>query len=155
MLEVLGISLIPVIASAGVLALAIGFGAQSVVEDLLRGVCMLAEDQFGGGDRIDTGSVNGYVERVTLRTTVIKDPHGTLWHVPNSQIDWVTNEAQKTSRATIEIGVPYTVDLEEVMAVLKRATDADAADLTGPTSSPSRPRSQESRSSPRTRSTSG
>ncbi len=123
MLEVFGISLIPVIASAGVLSLAIGFGAQSVVEDLLRGVFMLAEDQFGVGDRVDIGSVNGYVERVTLRTTVIRDTTGTLWHVPNSQIDWVANEAQKSSRATIEIGVSYTVDLEEATNVLQLAAD--------------------------------
>ncbi len=123
MLEVFGISLIPVIASAGVLSLAIGFGAQSVVEDLLRGVFMLAEDQFGVGDRVDIGSVNGYVERVTLRTTVIRDTTGTLWHVPNSQIDWVANEAQKSSRATIEIGVSYTVDLEEATNVLQLAAE--------------------------------
>ena len=58
------------------LGLAIGFGAQSVVEDLLRGIFMLVEDQFGVGDRIDVGTVNGYVERVTLRTTVIRDAGG-------------------------------------------------------------------------------
>jgi small conductance mechanosensitive channel len=128
MLDVFGVSLIPVIASAGVLGLAIGFGAQSVVEDLLRGVFMLAEDQFGVGDRIDVGSVNGYVERVTLRTTVIRDTTGTLWHVPNSQIDWVANEAQQSSRATIEIGVSYTADLDEATEVLLRAAQAAAAD---------------------------
>jgi small-conductance mechanosensitive channel len=127
MLEVVGISVIPVIAGAGVLGLAIGFGAQSVVEDLLRGLFMLAEDQFGVGDRIDVGSVNGYVERVTLRTVVIRDSEGTLWHVPNSEINWVANEAQKSSRATIEIGVSYTVDLDEAMTVLQRAAE-DAAD---------------------------
>lgn len=125
-LSVLGISIVPVIASAGVLGLAIGFGAQSVVEDLLRGVFMLVEDQFGVGDRIDVGVVNGHVERVTLRTTVIRDSTGTLWHVPNSEIDRVANEAQKNSRATIDIGVSYLADLDEAMAVLERAAD-DAA----------------------------
>jgi small conductance mechanosensitive channel len=128
MLEVLGVSLIPVIASAGVLGLAIGFGAQSVVEDLLRGLFMLAEDQFGVGDRIDVGSVNGYVVRVTLRTTVIRDSTGTLWHVPNSEIDWVANEAQKSSRATIDIGVSYTADLDEATDVLLRAARDTAED---------------------------
>jgi small conductance mechanosensitive channel len=127
-LEVLGISVIPVIASAGVLGLAIGFGAQSVVEDLLRGLFMLAEDQFGVGDRIDVGSVNGVVERVTLRTVVIRDGEGTLWHVPNSEIDRVANEAQQSSRATVEIGVSYTVDLDDAMTVLQRAADGVAAD---------------------------
>jgi small conductance mechanosensitive channel len=128
MLEVFGLSLVPVIASAGVLAIAIGFGAQSLVEDLLRGVFMLAEDQFGVGDRISVGPVNGYVERVTLRTTVIRDTQGTLWHVPNSEIDWVANEAQETSRATIEIGVSYTADLNAAMEVLLRAAEEAAAD---------------------------
>jgi small-conductance mechanosensitive channel len=128
MLDVFGLSVIPVIASAGVLAIAIGFGAQSVVEDLLRGVFMLAEDQFGVGDRISVRQVNGYVERVTLRTTVIRDTQGTLWHVPNSEIDWVANEAQETSRATIEIGVSYTADLDEAMDVLLQAAEAVAAD---------------------------
>mgnify|MGYP001553768491 CR=1 FL=1 len=128
MFEVFGISMIPIIASAGVLAIAIGFGAQSVVEDLLRGVFMLAEDQFGVGDRISAGPVNGYVERVTLRTTVIRDTQGTLWHVPNSQIDWVANEAQETSRATIEIGVSYNADLEQATEVLLRAAQDAAED---------------------------
>jgi len=128
MLEAVGVSVIAIIASAGVIGLAVGFGAQSVVEDLLRGVFMLAEDQFGVGDRISVGSVNGYVERVTLRTTVIRDSQGTLWHVPNSQIDWVANEAQKTSRATIEFGVSYTADLDDAMEVLLRAAEEAAAD---------------------------
>jgi small-conductance mechanosensitive channel len=128
MLEAVGVSVIAIIASAGVIGLAVGFGAQSVVEDLLRGVFMLAEDQFGVGDRISVGSVNGYVERVTLRTTVIRDSQGTLWHVPNSQIDWVANEAQETSRATIEFGVPYTADLDDAMEVLLRAAEEAAAD---------------------------
>ena len=128
MLDVVGISVIPVIASAGVLGLAIGFGAQSVVEDLLRGVFMLAEDQFGVGDRIDVGAVNGYVERVTLRTTVIRDTQGTLWHIPNSEIDWVANEAQESSRATIEIGVSYTADLDFATEVLLQAAEQAAAD---------------------------
>jgi small-conductance mechanosensitive channel len=128
MFEAFGISMIPIIASAGVLAIAIGFGAQSVIEDLLRGVFMLAEDQFGVGDRVNVGPVNGYVERVTLRTTVIRDTQGTLWHVPNSEIDWVANEAQETSRATIEIGVSYSADLDEAMQVLLRAAEDAAAD---------------------------
>jgi small-conductance mechanosensitive channel len=128
MLEAFGVSLIPVIASAGVLAIAIGFGAQSVVEDVLRGLFMLAEDQFAVGDRVSVGAVNGYVERVTLRTTVIRDTQGTLWHVPNSEIDWVANEAQESSRATIEIGVAYTADLEAATEALQDAADAAADD---------------------------
>ena len=127
MLEAIGLGVISVIAGAGVLSLAIGFGAQSLVEDLLRGVFMLAEDQFSVDDRIDVGHVNGYVERVTLRTVVIRDSQGTLWHVPNSEIARVANEAQMRSRATVEIAVPNTADLDAAMAVLHGAAE-DVAD---------------------------
>jgi small-conductance mechanosensitive channel len=125
--ETFGISLIPVIASAGILSLAIGFGAQSIVEDLLRGIFMLIEDQFGVGDRIDVGLVNGTVERVTLRTVVIRDPDGTLWHVPNSEIQRVANESQIRSRATLDLGVAYSSDLDEAIAVLERTANELAA----------------------------
>jgi small conductance mechanosensitive channel len=117
----LGIEVLPVIAGAGVLSLAIGFGAQSIVEDLLRGVFMLAEDQFGVGDRIDVGDVNGYVERVTLRTTVIRDPNGVLWHVPNSEINYVANEYQDSNRAVVEISIPYGSDMRRGMELLQEA----------------------------------
>ncbi len=127
-LELLGIGVVAVIASAGVVGLAVGFGAQSVVEDLLRGLFMLAEDQFGVGDRIDVGAVNGYVERVTLRTTVVRDPQGTIWHIPNSEISWVANENQTHSRATILIGVTYGVDLDRAISVLTDAAQAAADD---------------------------
>lgn len=129
-LEVLGISAVAAVASAGVLALAIGFGAQSVVADLFAGVFMVAEDQFGVGDRVDAGPVNGYVERLTLRTTVIRDSDGKLWHVPNSQIEYVANETQSWSRAVVIIGVSYSTNLRRAVDVLDRAARdlADSAD---------------------------
>jgi small-conductance mechanosensitive channel len=122
-LEVLGLSIIPILVSAGVLGLAIGFGAQSVVEDMLRGVFMLSEDQLGVGDRIDVGFVNGYVERVTLRTVVIRDADGTTWHVPNSEIARVANENQLNARASVEIGVSYVTDLDRAITVLGDALE--------------------------------
>jgi small conductance mechanosensitive channel len=127
-LAALGINIVPIIASAGILGLAIGFGAQSVVEDFLRGIFMLGEDQFGVGDRVDVGSVNGYVERVTLRTTVIRDPDGTLWHVPNSEINYVANEYQQSSRAVVEISIPYGSDMRGAMQVLQDAAETACAD---------------------------
>ena len=128
-LAMLGIAVVPAIASAGVLAIAIGFGAQSIVEDLLRGVFMLAEDQFGVGDRVDVGTVNGYVERVTLRTTVIRDPDGVLWHMPNSEINYVANEFQESNRAVVEIAIPYGSDMRGAMEILKHAADLACSDL--------------------------
>ena len=128
MLDLVGISIVPIIASAGILGLAIGFGAQSVVEDFLRGLFMLGEDQFGVGDRVDVGSVNGYIERVTLRTTIIKDPNGTLWHIPNSEINYVANETQESSRAVVEVNMAYESDIGRAMEVLAAAAEAACAE---------------------------
>jgi small conductance mechanosensitive channel len=127
-LEAIGINATSAIASAGVISIAVGFGAQSVVEDFFRGIFMLAEDQFGVGDRIDVGVVNGTVERMTLRSTVIRDPIGTLWHVPNSEIDFVANETQKSSRATVLIGVSYGVEIDKAIEVLEAGAEAAADD---------------------------
>lgn len=127
-LATLGIDVVPAIASAGVLAIAVGFGAQSIVEDFLRGIFMLSEDQFGIGDRIDVGTVNGYVERVTLRTTVIRDSDGVLWYMPNSEINYVANEFQKSSRAVVEIAIPYGSDMRNAMEVLGHAAEQACAD---------------------------
>lgn len=126
-LERLGIDALTAIASAGVLALAIGFGAQSVVADLFAGLFMLAEDQVGVGDRVDVNMVNGYVERMTLRTTVIRDPNGKVWHIPNSQIDYVANETQSWARATVVLTVAFDEDARRAGEVLLDA----AEDLAG------------------------
>ncbi|MDX2381001.1 MAG: mechanosensitive ion channel family protein [Acidimicrobiia bacterium] len=123
-LELLGIDIATAIMSAGVLAIAIGFGAQSVVADLFAGVFMLAEDQFSVGDRIDTGTVNGYVRRITLRTTVIRDSNGKVWHIPNSKIDFIANETQSWSRAVVIMGVSYSTDLDDAVRVLDEAATA-------------------------------
>jgi len=128
MLDLIGISIVPLIASAGIVGLAIGFGAQSVVEDFLRGIFMLGEDQFGVGDRVDVGAVNGYVERVTLRTTIVKDPNGTLWHIPNSEINYVANETQESSRAVVEVSLAYDTDIDQAMEALGGAARAACSD---------------------------
>ena len=120
-LETIGFGVVTLIAGAGVAGLAIAFGAQSVVEDVLKGIFMIIEDQFGVGDRIDVGSVEGYVERVTLRTTVLRAPDGRVWHIPNSEIARVANETQNWSQAVIDIGVSYSADLRQATAVLEQA----------------------------------
>ena len=120
-LEVIGFGVITAITSAGVLGLAIAFGAQSVVEDVFKGIFMIIEDQFGVGDRIDVGSTEGFVERVTLRTTVVRDPDGRLWYIPNSEIHGVRNETQSWSRARLEMGVSYDTDLRQASDVIQTA----------------------------------
>ncbi|MGI9612142.1 MAG: mechanosensitive ion channel family protein [Acidimicrobiales bacterium] len=120
-LDVVGVSVVPVLASAGVAGLAIGFGAQRLVEDIITGLFMLIEDQFGVGDRIDVDLVDGTVENLTLRSTVIRDADGTLWHVPNSEIRRVANESQLWSRAVVDIGVAYGTETGRAMDLLVEA----------------------------------
>ena len=99
MLGQLDIDLAPLIAGAGIGGLALGFGAQSIVKDFLSGLFMLIEDQYGVGDIVDVGSASGTVEKVSLRSTTIRDVKGTVWHVPNGVISRVGNSSQLWSRA--------------------------------------------------------
>ena len=85
----------PLLAGAGVAGVALGFGAQSLVKDFLSGTFMLIEDQFGVGDIIDAGEASGVVEALTLRTTRLRDQEGTVWHIPNGQIQRVGNKSQQ------------------------------------------------------------
>ena len=120
-LQILGVSVVPLVASAGFAGIALGFGAQRLVEDVITGLFMLVEDQFGVGDRIDAGMVNGTVEALTIRSTVVRDPDGMLWHLPNSEIRRVANESQHWARAKVDIGVSYNAPLAEAMDVLHTA----------------------------------
>lgn len=117
------VNLGPLIAGAGILGVAIGFGAQSVVRDLLTGIFMLIEDQYGVGDVINTGEATGTVESVGLRTTRVRDIEGTLWHVPNGVISRVGNLTQGWSRTVLDIDVSYDTNLDEAMELIKRVAD--------------------------------
>ena len=101
----LDIDLGPLIAGAGIGGIALGFGAQSIVKDFLSGLFMLIEDQYGVGDVIDLGYATGTVEKVSLRSTTIRDVKGTVWHVPNGEISRVGNYSQLWSRALLDIEV--------------------------------------------------
>lgn len=114
----LGINLAPLIAGAGIVGVALGFGAQSLVEDFISGIFMVAEDQYGVGDIVDLGEAVGTVERVTLRTTVLRDIYGTVWHVPNGQIDRVGNKSQLWAIALVDVGVGYNTDVDAACEVL-------------------------------------
>ncbi len=118
-----GVDLGPLIASAGIVGVAIGFGAQSLVRDFLSGIFMLVEDQFGVGDIVDVGEAAGVVEEVKLRTTKIRDVNGTLWHIPNGEIRRVANKSQEWARAVLDIEVSYDTDLGHASEVIKRVAD--------------------------------
>jgi small-conductance mechanosensitive channel len=117
-LSEVGVNIAPIIASAGIIGIALGFGAQSLVKDFLSGVFMIFEDQYGVGDVVDLGEAIGTVEAVTLRITRLRDINGTVWYVPNGEIVRVGNMSQNWSRAVIDVSVGYGEDLSRVKRVL-------------------------------------
>jgi small conductance mechanosensitive channel len=128
-LEVLGISLGPLLATAGIVGVALGFGTQTMVRDFISGFFIVAEDQFGVGDTIDVGGgAKGVVERITLRATHIRDPEGTMWHVANGQIVKVANKSQEWARALIDVVLPYDVDISAVSDVMQEVADTIQSD---------------------------
>ena len=115
----LGISIAPILATAGVAGIAIGFGAQSLVRDYFTGFFLLLDDQVRQGDVIEIGGVGGLVEEVTLRYVRLRDFSGHVHYVPNSEIKIVTNRTRDFAHAVIEIGVGYRVDPEAALAVMR------------------------------------
>ncbi len=114
-----GINLGPLIAGAGIAGLAIGFGAQTLVRDFLAGIFIIIEDQYGVGDVVDIGPATGTIERVTLRTTRLRDVEGVLWVVPNGEIQRVGNKSQLWARAILDVGVGYSTDLDRAVSVIE------------------------------------
>lgn len=123
----LGVQIGPLIAGAGIVGVALGFGAQSLVKDFLSGMFILLEDQYGVGDVVDLGEgstpVSGVVESVTLRVTRLRDVMGTVWYVPNGEIRAVGNKSHQWARSLIDIGVAYETDVDHASAVIKRVAD--------------------------------
>ncbi|MGZ4464247.1 MAG: mechanosensitive ion channel family protein [Nocardioides sp.] len=118
MLSELGVNIAPIIASAGIIGLALGFGAQSLVKDFLSGIFMIFEDQYGVGDVVDVGEASGVIEAVSLRVTRLRDLNGTVWYVPNGEILRVGNMSQNWSRAVVDIAVGFGEDLARVQRIL-------------------------------------
>jgi small-conductance mechanosensitive channel len=116
----LGLDLGPLIAGAGIVGIALGFGAQNLVRDFISGIFMLVEDQYGVGDLIDAGPASGTVEAVSLRTTRLRDDDGVVWHIPNGAIDRVGNKSQKWSRALLDVDVAYDTDVDHAGEVIKQ-----------------------------------
>lgn len=125
-----GLNIGPLLAGAGILGVALGFGAQDLVKDILSGLFMVAEDQYGVGDVIDVGEAIGVVEGLGLRTTRVRDVTGTLWHVPNGEIRRVGNMSQEWSRALLDIGVAYDTDVDAAAEVIKGVADTMAQEET-------------------------
>lgn len=118
-LKELGIDIGPILAAAGIAGLAIGFGAQSLVKDVISGFFILLEDQIRVGDVVKISEKGGLVEKVGLRTTVLRDLHGNVHYVPNGSIAVVTNMTKEYSRYVFDIGVAYREDVDEVIEVIR------------------------------------
>jgi small conductance mechanosensitive channel len=114
----LGVNITPLLASAGVVGVALGFGAQTLVKDYLSGFFMIVEDQYGVGDLVDVGPVVGTVEEVALRVTRIRDLTGVVWYVRNGEILRVANQSQGWTMAAATIPVSYNADLEQIRQVV-------------------------------------
>jgi small conductance mechanosensitive channel len=124
----LGLDLTPFLASASIIGVAVAFGAQNLVKDVLTGMFMLLEDQYGVGDVVDVGSAKGTVEAMTLRTTRLRDVNGVVWYVPNGEIKRVGNESQNWARVVLDVPVEYDADLDKVRTLLAETAGAMAID---------------------------
>lgn len=125
-LPLLGIDIGPLLASAGVIGVALGFGAQTMVKDYLSGLFLIAEDQFGVGDIVDVGPVIGTVEDVQLRYTRLRDLSGVVWYVRNGEILRVANRSQGWTLAIVDIPIAYDENIDRVREIVEAvATDMD------------------------------
>jgi moderate conductance mechanosensitive channel len=119
----LGMPLAPLLTSAGIGGIALGFGAQSLVKDFLSGIMMIIEDQYGVGDVIDTGEATGTVEEVTLRVTRLRDASGVVWFIRNGEIIRIGNKSQGWAVATVDLQVSYAEDPRRVLPILQEVVD--------------------------------
>lgn len=125
-LPLLGINVAPLLASAGVIGVALGFGAQTLVKDYLSGIFLIIEDQFGVGDVVDVGEAIGTVEEVALRYTRLRDMSGVVWYVRNGEILRVANRSQGWTLAIVDIPIAYNENLDRVREIVELvAVDMD------------------------------
>lgn len=122
-LGILNIDVKPLIASAGVVGLAIGFGAQTLVKDVINGFFILLENQYDVGDTVKVGGVQGVVESMTLRRTVLRDADGTVHTVPNSEIKIVSNTTRDWTQVSLHVSAAYSEDSEKVIKVLREVAN--------------------------------
>jgi len=120
-LSELGVAIGALAAGAGLVGAGIGFGAQSLIKDLISGLFIVAEDQYGVGDSVNLGEISGAVESVGLRVTQVRDVDGVLWYVRNGEIIRVGNHSQGWSRAVLDIAVDYDTDVEKAKSVIEEA----------------------------------
>jgi len=121
--DMAGISITPLLAGAGVAGIIIGLGAQSLIKDLINGMFILFEQWFQVNDIVKVGDITGTVERLNLRTTVLRDLEGNVHYIPNGEISMLSNMTQLWARALVEIGVHYDENIDNVVSILEDVFD--------------------------------
>ena len=127
-LSELGVAVGALVAGAGILGAALGFGAQSLVRDLISGLFIVFEDQYGVGDSVDLGQATGIVESVGLRVTQVRDVSGVLWYVRNGEVVRVGNQSQGWSRVVLDIPIAYSAPLDKARDVILAAAKSTIED---------------------------
>jgi len=120
----LGINLAPIVASAGVVGVALGFGAQNLIKDFIAGIGTILEDQYGVGDVVDLGEASGTVEAVGLRITRLRDVNGVVWYMRNGEVLRVGNKSQGFAQVVIDMPVAHDTDLERARRVMQQVADS-------------------------------
>ena len=123
-----GVDTTPIIAGAGIIGIAVGFGGQYLIKDVISGLFIILENQYRVGDVVCAGDKCGLVEDITLRTTILRDLDGTVHHVPNGEISVASNLSKIYSRVNLNIGVSYSEDLEKVIKVVNKVGEDLARD---------------------------
>lgn len=127
-LEELGIEIGPMLAAAGIVGLAFGFGGQYLIRDIITGLFIIMENQYRIGDVININGIGGLVENITLRKTTLRDLNGTVHHIPHGEIKTVSNLTKDFSRVNMNLGIAYSSDLEHVITVVNRVGNELADD---------------------------
>jgi moderate conductance mechanosensitive channel len=128
MLPEVGIDTAPLIAGAGIIGLAVGFGGQYLIKDLITGFFIILENQYRVGDVVCFGDTCGLVEVINLRTTILRDLNGTVHYVPNGEVKTAANLTKQYSRVNLNIGIAYDSNLEKVIKVVNRVGNELAHD---------------------------
>jgi small conductance mechanosensitive channel len=126
MLNALGVNTAPLIASLGIASVAIGFGAQSLVKDFMTGMFIIAENQYRVGDYVEIQNVKGTVKTITLRTTVVTDDDGSIFHIPNGSIIVTGNHTMSNNKVSIELTATTDTDIEKLKTIINKTGKAQA-----------------------------
>jgi small conductance mechanosensitive channel len=119
-LQEVGLKIGPLIAGAGIIGLAVGFGGQYLIRDIISGFFLILENQYRIGDSIDINGTGGLVEDISLRKTTLRDMNGTVHHIPHGEIKIVSNLSKSYARVNLNIGISYKSDLEQAISVINR-----------------------------------